>query len=134
MLVKEGHSLQTRLLPRERLVGLKESIRAFPTNTDITCENLMAVNLIQYSVVKVHETIQPSRRSSNRTSPKASSSGPRTRRWEISLQQQELIEAIRSLANGKAVGPDGDPIELFKIALNGDPALRQRLLDIVVGI
>ena len=25
-------------------------------------------------------------------------------------------------------------MELFKIALNGDPALRQRLLDIVIGI
>ena len=47
---------------------------------------------------------------------------------------QELTDAIRSLANGKAVGPDGVPVELFKIALNGDPALRQRLLDIVVGI
>ena len=32
------------------------------------------------------------------------------------------------------VGPDGVPVELFKIALSGDPALRQRLLDIVVGI
>ena len=29
---------------------------------------------------------------------------------------------------------DGVPVEQFKIALNGDPALRQRLLDIVVGI
>ena len=47
---------------------------------------------------------------------------------------QELTDAIHSLANGKAVGPDGVPVELFKIALNGDSALRQRLLDIVVGI
>ena len=47
---------------------------------------------------------------------------------------QALTDAIRSLANGKAVAPDGVPVELFKIALNGDPALRQRLLDIVVGI
>ena len=47
---------------------------------------------------------------------------------------QELTDAIRSLANGKAVGPDGASIELFKIALNGDPALRRRLLDIVVRI
>ena len=47
---------------------------------------------------------------------------------------QELIDAIRSLANRKAVGPDGIPVELFEIALNGDPALRQRLLDIVTGI
>ena len=47
---------------------------------------------------------------------------------------QELTDDIRSLANGKAVGLDRVPVELFKIALNGDPALRQRLLDIVVGI
>ena len=47
---------------------------------------------------------------------------------------QELTGAIRSRANGKAVGPDGGPVELFKIAVNGDLALRQRLLDIVVGI
>ena len=47
---------------------------------------------------------------------------------------KELIDAIRSLANGKDVGPDGILVELFKIALNSDPALRQRLLDIVTGI
>ena len=47
---------------------------------------------------------------------------------------QELTDAIRSLANGKAVGPDGLSVELFKITLNGDPALRRRLLDIVVRI
>ena len=45
---------------------------------------------------------------------------------------QELTDTIRSLANGKAVGPDGVSIELFKITLNGDPGLRRRLLDIVV--
>ena len=47
---------------------------------------------------------------------------------------QELTDAIRSLANGKTVGPDGVSIELFKIILNGDPALRRGLLDIVVRI
>ena len=47
---------------------------------------------------------------------------------------QELTGAIRSLANGKAVGPDGVYNELFKITLNGDPTLRRRLLDIVVCI
>ena len=47
---------------------------------------------------------------------------------------QELTDAIRSLANGKAVVPDGVSVELFKITLNGDPALRRRLLDIVVRI
>ena len=45
---------------------------------------------------------------------------------------RELADAIRSLANGKAVGPNGVSVELFKITLNGDPALRRRLLDIVV--
>ena len=47
---------------------------------------------------------------------------------------QELTDAIRSLANGKAVGPDEVSVELFKTTLNGDLALRRRLLDIVVGI
>ena len=47
---------------------------------------------------------------------------------------QELTDAIRALANGKAVGPDGVSVELFKIPLNGDPALRRRVLDIVVRI
>ena len=47
---------------------------------------------------------------------------------------QELTDAIRSLANGKAVGPDGVSVELFKITLNGDLALRRRLLNIVLRI
>ena len=47
---------------------------------------------------------------------------------------QELTDAIRSLAKGKAVGPDGVSVELFKITLNGDPAVRRRLVDIVVRI
>ena len=47
---------------------------------------------------------------------------------------QGLTDVIRSLANGKAVEPDGVSVELFKITLNGDSALRRRLLDIVVRI
>ena len=47
---------------------------------------------------------------------------------------QELIDAISSLANGKAVGPDGVSFELFKIPFNGDPALCRRLSDIVVRV
>ena len=43
---------------------------------------------------------------------------------------QELTDSIRSLANRKAVGPDGVSVKLFKITLKGDPALRRRLLDI----
>ena len=46
----------------------------------------------------------------------------------------QLTDAIRSLANGKAVGPDGVSVELLKITPNGDPALRRRLLNIVVCI
>ena len=40
---------------------------------------------------------------------------------------QELAGAICLLANGKAVGPDGVSVELFKITLNG-------VLDIIVRI
>ena len=47
---------------------------------------------------------------------------------------QDLTGAIHSLANGKAVGPDGVSVELIKIILNGDSALRRRLLDIAVCI
>ena len=47
---------------------------------------------------------------------------------------QELTDATRSLANGKAVEPDEVSVELFKITLNGDPALCRRLHDIVVRI
>ena len=47
---------------------------------------------------------------------------------------QELADAIHSLANGKAVEPDGVSVELFKITINDDPALRRRLIDIVVCI
>ena len=47
---------------------------------------------------------------------------------------QELTGAIRLLANGKAIGPDGVSVELFKITLNSDPALPRRLLDIVVCV
>ena len=45
---------------------------------------------------------------------------------------QELADTIRSMANRKAVGPDGVSVEWFKITFNGDLALRRRLLDIVV--
>ena len=47
---------------------------------------------------------------------------------------QELTDAIRSLANGKAIGPNGVSDELFKITFNGDLAVPRRLLDIVVFV
>ena len=52
----------------------------------------------------------------------------------VQPMMQELTDAIRSLANGKAVGPDRVSVELLKIAFNRDPALCRRLLDIVVRI
>ena len=47
---------------------------------------------------------------------------------------QELAGPTQSLANGIAVKSDGVSVELFRIALNGDLALRRRLLDIVAEI
>ena len=47
---------------------------------------------------------------------------------------QELTDAIHSFANRKTIRPDGVSVELFKITLNGDPALRRRLLDIAVRV
>ena len=52
----------------------------------------------------------------------------------IQPMMQELTDTTHSLANGKAVEPDGVSVELFKIILNGDSALRRRLFDIVVSI
>ena len=52
----------------------------------------------------------------------------------VQPRMQELTDAICLLANGKAVRSDGVSVELFKITLKGDPALRRRLLDIVVCI
>ena len=49
----------------------------------------------------------------------------------VQLTTQELTNAIRSLANGKAVGLDGVSIKLLKMILKSDPALRRRLLVIV---
>ena len=50
----------------------------------------------------------------------------------VQLTMQGLTGTIRSLANGKAVGPDGVSVELFKVTLNGDSFLRRKLLDIIV--
>ena len=52
----------------------------------------------------------------------------------VQSTMQELIDAIRSLANSTSVGPDGVSLKLFNSTFNGDPALRPRLLDIDVYI
>ena len=59
---------------------------------------------------------------------------PENKSLGVQPTMQELTDAIRSLANGKAGGPDGVSVGLFKITLNGDPALRRILLDIIVRI
>ena len=48
---------------------------------------------------------------------------PENMQLGVQPTMQELTDAILSLANGNTVGPDGVSIELFKITLNGDPAL-----------
>ena len=53
---------------------------------------------------------------------------------EVQPTIQELADVIRSLVNENAVGPDTVSVEVFKITLNGDLALRRRLLDIVVCV
>lgn len=45
-----------------------------------------------------------------------------------------LTDITRSLANGMDVGPNGVSVEPLKIAPYGDPALRERPLDIAIGI
>ena len=75
-----------------------------------------------------------SHRGLSRRSLKALTSVAENMPLEVQPTMQELTDVIRSLANGKAVGPEGGSVELFKVTLNGDPALRRRLLDIVVRI
>ena len=60
--------------------------------------------------------------------------GPENLPRGVQSTMQELAGAIRSLANRKAVGPDGVSVELIKTVLNSDPALRRRLFDVVVCI
>ena len=62
--------------------------------------------------------------------------GQRPENMPLGVQptMQELADIIHSLANGKDVGLDGVSIVQLKITPNGDPALRRRLLDIVVCI
>ena len=57
---------------------------------------------------------------------------PENMSFRVQPTMQELISTIRSMANGKGVGPDGVSVERFEVALSGDPAPRQRMLDLVV--
>ena len=52
----------------------------------------------------------------------------------VQATAQELTDAIHSLTNETVVGSIRVSSELFKITLNDDPALRWRLLDIVLCI
>ena len=86
--------------------------------------------------VVLHPPERPSHRSLTRIPPKALTGDARPENTPLGVQptMQELTDAIRSLANGKVVGPDGVSVGLFKITLNGDPALRRRVLDMAVCI
>ena len=53
---------------------------------------------------------------------------------EVQHTTQGLADAMCSLAKGQPVGPNGISVDLYKIILNGDLAVRRRLLDIVVYI
>ena len=45
--------------------------------------------------------------------------------------ENELIGALRSMANGKAVGPDELPVELLKLGLNYDPTVLREFYRII---
>ena len=76
----------------------------------------------------------PSRRGLTQNIAEGLDQSPENMPLGLQPTMHELTDAIRSLANGKAVGSDGVSVELFNITLNGDTALRRRLLDIVVCI
>ena len=67
----------------------------------------------------------PSHPGLTQTSQKAFDQWPENMPPGVQPTMQELTDAIHSLANGKAVGPDGVYAELLKIILNGDLALRR---------
>ena len=49
--------------------------------------------------------------------------GPITHALGVEPTENELIEALRSMANAKAVGPDKLPVELLKLRINLDPTV-----------
>ena len=48
---------------------------------------------------------------------------PITHALGVEPTENELIGALRSMANAKAVGPDELPVELFKLGINHDPTV-----------
>ena len=49
---------------------------------------------------------------------------PITHALGVEPTENELIGALRSMANAKAVGPDELPVELLKLGMNHDPTVR----------
>ena len=48
---------------------------------------------------------------------------PITHALGVEPTENELIGALRSMANAKAVGPDELPVELLKLGINHDPTV-----------
>ena len=48
---------------------------------------------------------------------------PVTHALGVELTENEVIAALRSMANAKAVGSDELPVELLKLGLNHDPTV-----------
>ena len=61
--------------------------------------------------------------SSDSGSSKGSPSGPITHVLGVEPTENELIGALRSMANAKAVGPGELPVELLKLGINHDPTV-----------
>ena len=83
------------------------------------------VELIHGRWVRGFHTL-PERQSPKKLDPniaKGLDQRPENMPQEVKPTTQELTAAIRSLANGKADGPDEISVELFKIPLNSDPTL-----------
>ena len=56
---------------------------------------------------------------------------PITHDLGVEPTENELIGALRSMANAKAVGPDELPVELFKLGINHDPTVLREFHQVI---
>ena len=56
---------------------------------------------------------------------------PITHALEVEPTENELIGALRSMANAKAVGPDELPVELLKLGKNHDPTVLREFHGVI---
>ena len=57
--------------------------------------------------------------------------GPITHDLGVEPSENELIEALRSMANAKAVGPDELPVEQLKLGFNHDPTVLEEFHRVI---